>query len=511
MLIPLKSGRTVFCPTAFLYVCSIMRKGLLLFAFLLALTACSSDQEPQQLPTSLDDLAGKRVAYLTGSIYDLRFDEILPNSIRVGLNGIPEIMMAVKQGQADYSITDSVSYIGVDLAQHDCQFCFADDIISGDAGVCFRKDNTELCGKFNEFLAGIKADGTFEYMKDRWLTQKIDTAQIPHYSVSSDARVLKIGIINSYPFEFIKDGEWQGFEIEMMVRFAHHMGMKPEFVCFEFNTMLPSIMTGRVDAGLCFIFITEERAKQVLFSDPYMSCGTLVVGPLSGADRKQSKGLVSVVKDSFKNNLIVEDRWKLIVDGLYETLIITIFSILLGTVLGCLICWMRLSRRRLLSGIAKVYVEILRDIPMLVFLMIMFYVVFSSSRITSTWVAIIAFAMNFGAYTSEMFRTGIQGVDPGQTEAGLALGFTRTGTFLNFVAPQAIRTVIPVFKGEAISLLKNTSIVGYIAIQDLTRVSDMIRSRTFDAFFPLLVVTIIYFILAWLIGLGLDALNRKEK
>ena len=112
-----------------------------------------------------------------------------------------------------------------------------------------------------------------------------------------------------------------------------------------------------------------------------------------------------------------------------------------------------------------------------------------------------------GAYSSEMFRTSIQSVDKGQTEAGTALGFTKIQTFIHVVFPQALKNVIPVYKGEVISLLKNTSIVGYIAVVDLTKAFDLIRSRTFDAFFPLIVVAVIYFLLAWLLGTALDKLN----
>jgi len=145
----------------------------------------------------------------------------------------------------------------------------------------------------------------------------------------------------------------------------------------------------------------------------------------------------------------------------------------------------------------------------LVMLMILFYVVFASTGLSAMIVAIITFAFNMAAYSSEMFRTSIESVDPGQKEAGLSMGFTKVRTFIYIILPQAVRKVIPIYKGEVISLLKMTSIVGYIAVVDLTKASDIIRSRTFDAFFPLIVVAIIYFILSWLLGLGLDYINKK--
>jgi polar amino acid transport system substrate-binding protein len=168
---------------------------------------------------------------------------------------------------------------------------------------------------------------------------------------------------------------------------------------------------------------------------------------------------------------------------------------------------MRMSHIRICSTIAKVYIDVMRGTPVLVLLMMMCYVAFT--KFDNTPVAIITFAMNFAGYVSEMFRTSINSIDKGQTEAGIAMGFTPAGTFFNFIAPQAIRRVLPVYKGELISLIKNTSIVGYVAVADLTRASYIIRGRTFDPFFPLIMVALMYFALAWLFTKGLDMLGNK--
>jgi len=116
--------------------------------------------------------------------------------------------------------------------------------------------------------------------------------------------------------------------------------------------------------------------------------------------------------------------------------------------------------------------------------------------------------MNFGAYVSEIFRSGIEGIAKGQTEAGIAMGFNRFQTFVFIVLPQTVQRILPVYKGEFISLVKMTSIVGYIAVQDLTKASDIIRSRTFDAFFPLVMVAILYFVIAWVLMQSLEYLER---
>ena len=221
--------------------------------------------------------------------------------------------------------------------------------------------------------------------------------------------------------------------------------------------------------------------------------------------------MFSNMAESFSNNLIVEDRYRMILDGLQVTLLITLFAAVLGTILGGLVCWMRMSRRRWLQQVARVYIDLMRGTPVLVLLMLMYYVVMAPVDATGIVVAIVTFAMNTAAYISEMLRTTIQGIDRGQTEAGLALGFTQRQTFFRIVLPQVVRAVMPVYQGEIISLLKGTSIVGYIAVADMTRASDLIRSRTFDAFFPLIVTAIIYFVMAWLIGMLLQSLVQQKR
>ena len=216
------------------------------------------------------------------------------------------------------------------------------------------------------------------------------------------------------------------------------------------------------------------------------------------------------IADAFVKNMIVEDRYMLILEGLWTTVLITVFAAIFGTILGGLVCWMRMKGNATVRKIAKVYVDLMRGTPVLVLLMIMYYIVLAPVIESAIIVAIITFSLNASAYICEMFRSGIEGIDKGQTEAGLSLGFTNWQTFFYIVFPQVIKNIMPVYHGELISLLKNTSIVGYIAIMDMTKASDLIRSRTFDAFFPLIIVAILYFILAWLIGLLLDFLSRKK-
>ena len=190
-------------------------------------------------------------------------------------------------------------------------------------------------------------------------------------------------------------------------------------------------------------------------------------------------------------------------------------SALLGSVLAFLVCMFRRTGSRLANAISNIYVKLLQGTPVVVLLMILYYVILGKSGLEAVWVAIIGFTLNFGAYASEIMRSGIESIDGGQREAALALGYNENQAFFKFIFPQAAVRFIPVYKQEIVSLLKSTSIVGYIAIQDLTKMSDIIRSRTYEAFFPLIATAVIYFILAWIITMIikiiLNCFDRRHK
>lgn len=491
------------------------KKKHISFAFLVIIlastilfSACENKHETK-IPKSLDELAEGKVAVLLGSVQDLKVTKECKNSEMMRMASCPELLTAVEKGLADYAVLDSASIVGANITGRGMQvnFTLPDHM---PIAMAFRHDDTELCAQFNQFLAEIEKSGLLNEIRERWMTDKVLTAKMPKINIPTTGTPIRVATLdNDFPATFIKDGEFAGLTTELAYRFAEYIGRPIELKAYEFSSTIPTLVTGKADMIACFMAVTEERSKSVLFSDPYYMSGSACIGRSADSKAMNDNGLWSKLKSGFEKNIIAEQRWKLLVDGLWETIFISIFAILFGTVIGCMICALRMSRRQLCRGIAIAYVEIMRGVPILVFLMVMFYIVFATSKVTATWVAIIAFAMNFGAYVSEMFRTGIEGVDHGQVEAGRALGFSKSSTFVNFVLPQALRNVFPVFKGEAVSLIKNTSVVGYIAIQDLTKASDIIRSRTFDAFFPLIIITIIYFILAWLLGVGLDYLNKK--
>ena len=217
---------------------------------------------------------------------------------------------------------------------------------------------------------------------------------------------------------------------------------------------------------------------------------------------------------SFYQNFIEDDRWKYIIDGLFNTLRITFFAVLIGIFLGFLIAVVRSTYDKthklgVLNALCKVYLTVIRGTPVLVQLLIIYFVVFGSVKIDKTLVAVIAFGINSCAYVAEIFRSGIMSIDNGQFEAGRSLGFNYPQTMFYIVMPQAFKNVLPALGNEFIGLLKETSVAGYIAIQDLTKGADIIRSRTYSAFMPLIAAALIYLVLVMVFTFFVQKLERR--
>lgn len=220
------------------------------------------------------------------------------------------------------------------------------------------------------------------------------------------------------------------------------------------------------------------------------------------------------LKSSFISNFIDDNRWRYITDGLKITLLVTVFAVLIGVVFGFLIAIVRTThdktgKLKILNAICKVYLTVIRGTPVVVQLMIIYFIIFGSVDISKVVVAIVAFGINSGAYVAEIFRSGIMSIDNGQFEAGRSLGFNYAQTMMYIVMPQAFKNVLPTLCNEFISLLKETSVSGYIALQDLTKGGDIIRSRTYDAFMPLIAVALIYLAMVMIFTKLVSLLERR--
>jgi polar amino acid transport system substrate-binding protein len=469
-------------------------------------------EEGADLMSGVEDIAGRRIGVVMGSIYDGYSSTNYPSSPILQYQTVPDMLMALNSDKIDVVFFDNEALPDV-FEKNPGLGLLAANVFFVPIAAPFHKESTSLREQFNAFLQEIRSNGIYEEMTSRWM--KRTDGDMPAITGSNVNGQIKIGIVSDMglPSAITKNGKLVGFDIELGTRFAASIGKEYVPVDLPFGSMVAALATKKVDMATCSMMVTEERKKQVDFSNPYIDAGASVIAlkrkltNYQQESRAEKVSFFQSVGRSFHDNIVQENRYLLIVSGLRVTIVISILAAFIGTLIGGLICYMRMSRRRLLSGTARGFISLIRGTPVLVLLMIIFYVVFASVNINAVIVAIIAFGINFGAYVSEMFRTSIQGVDKGQWEAGIASGFTRVRTFIHIILPQSLRQVLPVYKGEFISLVKMTSIVGYIAVQDLTKASDIIRSRTFDAFFPLLMAAFIYLILAWLLTWGLGRIE----
>lgn len=220
------------------------------------------------------------------------------------------------------------------------------------------------------------------------------------------------------------------------------------------------------------------------------------------------------LRDRFILNFVTDERWKYITDGLKVTLEVTFLAVLIGIVLGLLVAIVRSTyekthKLKILNFICQIYITVIRGTPTVVQLLIIYFVVFASMDVSKVFVAVMAFGMNSGAYVAEIFRSGIMSIDQGQFEAGRSLGFNYAQTMIYIIMPQAFKNVLPALGNEFIVLLKETSISGYIALQDLTKGGDIIRSRTYDAFMPLIAVALIYLVMVMIFTKLVALLERR--
>lgn len=225
-------------------------------------------------------------------------------------------------------------------------------------------------------------------------------------------------------------------------------------------------------------------------------------------------GFFIKIWDSFYQSVIYDSRYKFILEGLSNTIIIALFAVIIGILIGTMIAFIRNNyevngKMKVLNKIVKVYVDVIRGTPVILQLMIIYYVIFKAVDIGIVIVGIIAFGINSGAYVSEIIRAGINSIPKGQMEAGFSLGLKYHQVIRYIILPQAIRNILPALGNEFITLLKETSVGAYIGIVELTKASDIIASRTYDYFFPLFIIAAIYLIMTLGLSKLVGVLERR--
>ena len=457
---------------------------------------------------------GKRIGVLTGPLMEDTAHEYFPDSEYLLFNSYPDCITALVSGKIDAYLGDEPGLKTVHAEQPEIDYIH-ERITENNYSFAFRKNDPEsaaLCEELNAFLARCWADGTMQELDDIWFgvdeaRKVVDMSDL----TGENGKVRVVTTSTDAPFSYIKDGKNVGYDIDLVVRFCRDRGYALELGDVDFAGRIPAIESGKYDFTTD-MNVTPEREEQVLFSDP-TSKGGIVLAVLkaesapaaaqaldNAAGSAKDSSPLEGIASSFNKTFLREARWKLFAEGVLTTLLITLLTILFGTLLGFGVFMLCRNGNSAANLVTRFCLWLVQGMPMVVLLMILYYVIFGSVAISGVAVAVIGFTLTFGASVFGLLKMGVGAVDNGQYEAAYALGYSNRRTFFRIILPQALPHVLPAYKGEIVGLIKATAIVGYIAVQDLTKMGDIVRSRTYEAFFPLIAVTVIYFVLEGLIG-----------
>lgn len=453
---------------------------------------------------SLEELQGKAVAVKTGGISDKIAESMIPGCKVEYFQQIADMAFAVESGKVEGYITDEPvarTLIG-EYPTHEILTIMQEDHY----GFIFRQspEGEKLQKQMNEFLAKIRADGTLKEIDSIWLGTDKSLQHVDMDSLTGENGTLTLATEGANPpFNLMINGELGGYEVDIAARFCKEYGYGLAVELMPFSGLLAAVSSGKADFAASGLSITEERKKSVLFSDPDYDGGIALVVKNIGSEPEEAadSGAFAGIAESFRKTFIREERWRLFARGIGVTLTVTLLSALLGTALGFLLFLVYRKEHKLFNRLMDIIMDVLGKSPVVVVLMVLYYIIFGNSELSGLWVSVVAFSVLFACSFIGIVKVGVSAVDPGQVEASLALGFSDTKTFLHVTLPQAARVFLPSYKGNVVSLMKDTAVVGYITVQDLTKVSDIVRSRTYEAFFPLIATALIYFALAWILTL----------
>lgn len=465
---------------------------MMLFLVLL-LAGCGLQSKTITSPDQLND-PGVTIGVVTdtsdGMVVEKEFPKANIEYFRGEMNGF----VSVSQGKIDAFVFSKITMNAAIRAGLKGVKVLDEPVGEPNRGAVVISDAAKIPGledKVNEFIDEIKADGTLDDMKERWIVNADETMPDIKLPETSDIHLVVGTTGTNVPFTYYKGTELAGYDIELAYRFASWLGATIEFKVYDYDGIIAASDNGEIDCIFADFFITPERAEAVTFSQPTSieEVGIMVRD-------SSSAGAADSIRNSFERTFLRENRWKLFVSGIITTLVITSLSVLLGTLLGFAVYMLCRKGNRFANKIAAFCIWLIQGMPVVVLLMIMYYVIFSGSGLSGASVSIIGFTLIFAAEVFNMLKGGTGAVDIGQTEAAYSLGYTDPQAFFRIVLPQAMPHFMPGYKAQITALMKATAVVGYLAVQDLTKMGDLVRSRTYEAFFPLIAVAIIYFILA---------------
>lgn len=492
---------------------------LILTAAVLMCCGCSVSKDQSSSTesasiSSVDDLSGKRIGVqlgTTGDLYCTDYEKDGSGTVVERYNKGADAIQALRQGKIDCVVIDEQPAIKF-VEQNDGIRILDEEFTNEDYAFVLSKDNTTLLDQINQALDELKADGTIESIEKNWVGAESELGKSPYEKKDVDRSngTITIGTNAEFPpYESYSDGQIVGIDIDIMQAVCDKLGMDLQIEDMAFDSIITAVTSGKVDVGASGFTITEERKKNVNFTESYTTSKQVIIVKDTSAQNSRLS-----FADKLKQSFIDNDNYQYLLKGLGNTLLITLFAVIIGILFGFLIAIVRTSHDRngslpLLNGICRLYLTIIRGTPVMVQLLIIYYVILANINTSKILVAVVAFGLNSAAYVAEIVRSGIMAVDIGQFEAGRSLRLNYSQTMRSIILPQAIKNILPALCNEFISLLKETSISGYIGLMDLTKGGDIIRSTTFQAMIPLISVAIIYLVMVVGLSKIVGILERK--
>jgi len=464
---------------------------------------------------NLSDLENKNLAVLTGAISDQWAKAVIKGIQCSYYNTTSDIIEAVIYERSDAAVLGEITYSNELQDRKDLKI--VGSVGAEQCGYIFpqTQDGEQLKVQVNEFIKASEENGLLERITQEWKS-KTSAKHVDFEGLKDINGSLVYAACSTIgePACYYKDGQIIGLDIDFIVEFAKAYGYDLKIVDYSFSGMLQAVQANLVDFGGSNTTITEERKQSVLFSDPYFK-GEVIVVVKDLTATNENNSFFQRLYNSFEKTFIKEDRYQLFISGILNTILITLISTICGVIIGFIWFFVYSMNNYRINHLLNSIASILSEMPTVVLLMIFYYLIFKNSNLNSTYISIIAFTTVFSFSIMSILNTCIASIDKGQFEAAYALGYSKYNSYIKLIIPQIMPMFMTLFKSELVTLVKSTSIVGYIAVQDLTKVSDIVRSRTYQAFFPLIASTIVYILIIKLfkqvISIAINSINSTDK
>lgn len=462
-------------------------------------------QERKPEVSTFDELSGKTISMLTGAPFEELISSKVPDVKEFTYYSTSSDMaLALTSGKTDAFLQNTA--VGELFVNRNSSLAlFPEPLKKAEFGIAFSKGSKERSkwqAAYDKVCAGV-----IDELWEKWTGLDDSVKNLPVQDWEGKNGTIRVAACDSLePMSYLNgDGELKGMEIELILMMAKELDYKVRFTSMEFSGILAAVESGKADMCCGSLIITDQRREVVDFIPHHDTAFILLV---RSAEAEETADFWGSLSESFNRTFIVENRWSLLLTGLCNTLIIAVVSGIAGLALGFVLTSLKRKNNKLISALISVYNTIVAGLPAVVILMLLFYVVFAKSDISPVIVSIIGLTLIFAPKAYSIIINAVDSIDKGQLEAALALGYTEKKAYRRVILPQAKRIYFPLLRNQFVLLLKETSVVGFISAMDLTHAGDVIRGRTLEAFFPLITIAIVYFILVWLFTFLINQGNR---